>query len=165
MKTTKIPKTTSKKLTSKKPASKKPANQKPARQIASAMARVPMKYALPGGMALGACLLAATGILFRNPLKAVVRSAARAAMHEGIAAIKLLEGRRLLAALGARRRGPSIAAIAGTGLGTLGAMAAGSALTVWLAPNRTMPSLGHSNGAMPKSMNDSVEAAIAGSDL
>jgi hypothetical protein len=84
-------------------------------------------------------------------------------MHEGVTAMKTLEGRRLLEAVGARRRRLSMAVMAGAGLGALGAIAAGVALTVRLAPNRTIPSLGHRNGAIPKSMSDSFEPATVGS--
>jgi len=147
----------------RKTAGKKLAAPKAARHIASATVHDPMEYALPGGVALGACLLAASGILFRKPLKALVSLAATTAMHEGATAMKMLEGRRLLEAVGARRRRPSIGTIAGVGLGALGVMAAASALTIWLAPKRAIPSLGHRNGAIPESMSDSFESATAAS--
>jgi hypothetical protein len=158
MKTPKIKKPAIKKLLTKKAV-----NHQPARQIASVISQAPMEYVLPGGIALGACLLAATGIMFRKPLKAVARLAVRGAMHEGATAMKILESGRLLEAVGVRRRRPSIAVIAGAGLGALGAIGAGAALTLWLAPNRTIPSLAKRNGAIPKSMSDSVESATAGS--
>jgi hypothetical protein len=104
-------------------------------------------------------------MLVRKPLQAIVRMALGTALDGGTAAMKMLEGRRLLEAVGARRRRPSAMAMAGAGLGAVGVLAAGSALTVWLSHHRTIPSQSHRNGAIPKSPSDALESASTASHL
>jgi hypothetical protein len=145
-----------KKLTNHKPTNHKPTSHKPSRGIPQAIVRASRDYAVPGGVALGAGLVVATGILFRKPLQGIGRLFVGTALHGGTAAMKMLESG--LVTVGARRRRPSAMVIAGAGLGAVGVLAAGSALTVWLISKRTTHSEGRPNGAFPKSASDSLES-------
>jgi hypothetical protein len=92
------------------------------------------RYAGPGAAMLGGALLAAGGLVFHKQLNAMARVAVGTAIHQGVFAAKVFDGRKLLALAGLQQRRPAMA-IAWPALGMLAGIAAGSALTIWLAPS------------------------------
>jgi hypothetical protein len=138
---------------SEKSAEKAPHNRHPASRGAA-------RYAVPGAAMLGGALLAAGGILFREQLNMMVRTAVGAAIDQGVSATRMFEGRKLLAYVGLQPRRPAMA-VAWPALGLLAGIAAGSALTIWLAP-RVTSSL-RLLGAHPKqeSNTNSLEPTVS----
>jgi len=121
-------------------ADKTPQNIHPASRGAA-------RYAVPGAAMVGGALLAAGGFAFHKQLNAMARVALGTAIHHGVAAARVFDSRKLLAFAGLQQRRPAMA-IAWPALGMLAGIAAGSALTMWLAPTGTssLPRL----GARPK---------------
>jgi len=105
------------------------------------------RYAVPGAAMLGGALLAAGGFVFQKQLNAMARVAVGTAIHQGVSAARVFDARKLLEFAGLQQRRPA-RAIGWPALGILAGIAAGSALTIWLAPRVTsrLPLL----GARPK---------------
>jgi hypothetical protein len=123
------------------------------------------RYAVPGATMLGGALLTAGGMLFHKQLNAMVRIAVGSALHQVVSATNGFDGRKLFAHAGLRlqpRRPP--VALGSLAIGMLAGIAAGSALTIWLAPKVTSslrPQGGNSKAqaARPSAGTDGIKLA------
>jgi hypothetical protein len=120
------------------------------------------RYAVPGATMLGGALLTAGGMLFHKQLNAMVRIAVGSALHQVVSATNGFDGRKLLAYAGLQLqpRRPTLA-LGSLAIGVLAGIAAGSALTIWLAPKVTSSLRPQGAHAKEEPNTNSVEPMVA----